>query len=430
MKREYAPYVFPDTPSIEGKPKEQPPVLPMQTAEEEAFSSQVDNIQAVVDKITKAKTLSALSTEVGNIWQIFGEGDWPDAFTGEAWGYPPQTIGGVDNVIWCTMTAGVLDNYVVGGKFYSGAGGVMHDVSGIAINANAAASYLRFLGDINTGVEIARLDATEEGHPSFRSNLYVRAVPAGGPYVNTRIILAADVITTIDGVFTGDGSGLTNLNLIPDVARLTPIETDFLNNTDVASYPWSSGAGADGTRTWGTAVDHPGYMIMSSSATANSGWYVCLVTTMVLLNGGEVSTHIFQMKTVTAQTLARHGFFKPIGAFATPTDGAWINVAGATVSGKTSAASAASTTASTYTLLVDTWYRGVVTVNADATLVTFELYTKVDGVMTSVWTDTLATNIPTAIIGQGSLVLFNGTTAAVRMWLDWLSLHSTKTLVR
>jgi hypothetical protein len=81
---------------------------------------------------------------------------------------------------------------------------------------------------------------------------------------------------------------------------------------------------------------------------------------------------------------------------AAPTDGVWLEIVGngtgVVISGKTASNSTSSTTSSTYTLAISTWVSATVEINSNASLVTYTLRSEAGAV---IWTDTLATNIPT-----------------------------------
>ena len=74
--------------------------------------------------------------------------------------------------------------------------------------------------------------------------------------------------------------------------------------------------------------------------------------------------------------------------------------------GKTSNNSARSTTATSYALAINTWYKLTITMNADATVATFAVHSEAGALL---WTDTLNTNIPTAA-GRETDFLINGDT--------------------
>lgn len=141
---------------------------------------------------------------------------------------------------------------------------------------------------------------------------------------------------------------------------------------------------------------HPGVWTMSDSTTANGGFRFVSNTTAILISGGERHTAIFKPVSAATTVSVRTGYSDSFTNTA-PTNGVWINMVGDgtgwTISGKTRNNSSESTTGTTYTAAVSTWYRGTIEINAGATLVTYALYNDAG---TQLWTDTLATNIPTA----------------------------------
>lgn len=141
----------------------------------------------------------------------------------------------------------------------------------------------------------------------------------------------------------------------------------------------------------------PGRWVWSSSASANSGAFCTFGATAApnafLLSPGD--TYRFELQfsiTTTTNTTLRIGFNDTVNENA-PVDGAWINVAGTTLTGMTSSNSSASTTATNFTVSAGTSYRAVVKASG-ATLVTFELWAVPAGAG-PLWSDSLATNIPT-----------------------------------
>jgi hypothetical protein len=90
-------------------------------------------------------------------------------------------------------------------------------------------------------------------------------------------------------------------------------------------------------------------------------------------------------------SLVRAGFHTSTAATA-PTDGVWIEIVDGVLTGRTANNSASSTTASSYTLTTAVAYVLSISVNAAGTLATYRVLNETG---TQLWTDTLATNIPT-----------------------------------
>jgi hypothetical protein len=156
---------------------------------------------------------------------------------------------------------------------------------------------------------------------------------------------------------------------------------------------WNSGTINSGTvgNSEGTAK-HPGIIRhVSHASNANSGSKTMSAINSILLGGGEKASFIFETAATIAGVTRRIGFHDAIDNNA-PTDGVYFRIIDGTIVGMTANNGTASTSASNYTVAQDTWYRGVITLNTDATLATFTLFA--DDSTTVLWTDTLSTNIP------------------------------------
>jgi hypothetical protein len=199
-----------------------------------------------------------------------------------------------------------------------------------------------------------------------------------------------------------------------DAIRKKPIYySDFagLSSSNMID-PFSGIAIASGTINAPNAgrvtASHPGQVRLRSSTTTNSGYTVALNTAQILLGGGEVFECIWMPEVFTATT-TRMGFLDTSSS-ADAADGAYIEIDSAGVAtGKTATANTRSSTGTTYTLTVATWYRSRVTVNAGATSITFEIFNDSG---TLLWTDTLTTNIPTAT-GRETGAAINTTNSGV-----------------
>lgn len=155
--------------------------------------------------------------------------------------------------------------------------------------------------------------------------------------------------------------------------------------------------------------------------------------TSLLIAGTETTDFIFRPQ-ILADTTIRMGFIDSYTSTA-PTNGVYIEMAqvggvDGVIVGKTSDNSVRSTTGTSYTLTTLTWYRFRITVNAAASLVTYELFSDA-GVL--LWSDTLATNIPTGATrytGHGIVATNSGTTAVLLCDLDYQCFAITRTLTR
>jgi hypothetical protein len=171
-----------------------------------------------------------------------------------------------------------------------------------------------------------------------------------------------------------------------DLLNLPSFEAGF-TKTDVSSGVTSALA---------PLANHPGLATIAARAVPAglSGVTFHCGLSSILIAGGEVATVIFKTAGLAGASI-RAGFIDSASADAT--DGAYcemIQVGGVdgTLVGKTAAAAARSTTASSFVMSASTWYRITVQVNATATLVTFSLF---DSTGALIWSDSLNSNIPT-----------------------------------
>jgi hypothetical protein len=245
-----------------------------------------------------------------------------------------------------------------------------------------------------------------------------------------------------------DHDGLNNLDYASAAhTGFSPNPHDYTNHVGVFwenehLYPYQTQTGApwyyipvnSGTLGSNIAIaDHPGIAIVSSSTSANSGAASMLWITSLLIAGTETTDFIIQPQTLAGTTI-RLGFIDSYTSTA-PTNGVYLEMAqvggvDGVIVGKTSDNSVRSTTATSYTLVTTTWYRLRVTLNADASLATFTLLSAAGAVL---WTDTLATNIPTGATrytGHGIVATNSGTTAVQLVHIDYQSLAITRTLTR
>jgi hypothetical protein len=242
---------------------------------------------------------------------------------------------------------------------------------------------------------------------------------------------AGDVLTSdgASGVGYSPVPATTN-DVIAAALRTRPFWfVDFTTATGSALWVWTGAAISSATLTGevGSAA-HPGISAMTSSTSANSGYRYLTATDAILIGGGEVFESELSIYTTTNTTI-RVGFLDTTTS-ADPTDGAWINIAGTTLSGKTANNTSISTTGTTYTVSTDTWYRVKVVVNSAASRVDFFAYTAAGA---ELWTNNLTTNIPTAAgreTGSGTIATNSGTSTVDVIQWDFLLQYWTKDLVR
>lgn len=197
-------------------------------------------------------------------------------------------------------------------------------------------------------------------------------------------------------------------------------ETECLMSS-AGPTPWYMLAIATGTLANTTpSASHLGIYRITSSTSANSGFYIRTHALSLLLAGSEQSLHWHRPQTLSGTT-RRTGYHDATNVTA-PVDGAYIYQDPSTgkITGRTMAASAGSTTGTDYQLVTNTWYCEKIVVNADATRVDFYLY---DDAGALLWTDFLTTNIPTAYLGHATVVTNSGTTAVDLDDVDYMSMR-------
>lgn len=220
----------------------------------------------------------------------------------------------------------------------------------------------------------------------------------------------------------------------PSPKYMKDYDSDFIEQNGIVygSPPWiwsDLAAGGAFSSIAGTP-DHPGIIRASSAAINATGACIYLYASAFLIAGGEETTIIFSPQTANAQIESRFGFLD-VFTNAAPTDGVWMNLLNTTITGKTRSNSAETSTGTTGTIAAGTWYRGEIKVNDDATLVNYYLYDCLTQAL--LWSDTVATNIPTAVgreVGHGAVSYRTNNIAAVLMYYDYLSLVCKRPLTR
>lgn len=174
------------------------------------------------------------------------------------------------------------------------------------------------------------------------------------------------------------------------------IEWEFWTSTPPA--PWAYGAISGGSASGVSATSHhPGSIRVLSGSPANSGYYWVAANNNLILSGKEQADFVFKTASSWTSRMNRFGFQDSI-TIMLPTDGAYLDMNGRYLTGKTRAGGAGSTTGTGYNLSANTWYRVRIIVNSNASLITFLLYSAAGS---QLWTNTLSTNIPTAATGFG-----------------------------
>ena len=235
----------------------------------------------------------------------------------------------------------------------------------------------------------------------------------------------------------GGGSGITDIDTLLAYTRVRPFYyTDFLGvagaTTVEACYPFDYVALNSGTQAK-VASDqhHPGILRLTSSTTANSGGRIQTDTTAFRIGGGEIFEIIFQHLVASGtNTTLRFGFLDTTSN-SDAVDGVYFEIPANSLNivGKTASNSTRSTTSTSYTLTINTWYRAKLSITTAR--VDFYLY---DDAGNLLWTDYLTTNIPTASgreTGAGIVATNSGTTATNLINIDWMAIwFKDRTLTR
>lgn len=195
--------------------------------------------------------------------------------------------------------------------------------------------------------------------------------------------------------------------------------------------PYGIGQLASGSVAAAAEANHPGIMVISSSASVDSGYALfSLATSGLLIAGGEHYEEIFSISSVT-NTVHYIGLIDAVTATA-PVDGVFVSVAATTgvMTGYASNNSTTTATGTTYTLSLSTWYRIVVDIASDASSATFSLYNSSG---TLLWSDTVASNIPVTAgreTGIGSLHYVTSGGVQEIAKIDWCWFNINRTLTR
>lgn len=245
--------------------------------------------------------------------------------------------------------------------------------------------------------------------------------------------MAANTIKSNNTASSADPSDNTLSAIMRRSSRLNPFwRTDFDNpNGAQLTDTWIGSAISSGTQNGlsGTAsTNHPGQVRVRCSATSGSGFRFQTDVAAFRVGGGEFFELIFYVHNISAETI-RFGLLDTTTS-ADATDGCYIEIptTGSLV-GKTANGGSRSTTATSVSISLATWYRATITVDAGATAVAFRLYDE-SGTQLFAPTD-LSTNIPTAA-DTGSGVVLTSTNGAARdiATLDYMYMDIDRVLTR
>lgn len=230
-------------------------------------------------------------------------------------------------------------------------------------------------------------------------------------------------ITKIGGA-KGDATDSRETQFMTDFTHTNQVQNDFLMSIigTGSLFTTAAVAGAMGP-------NHPGVVQWRSGTTAGGGVQCSTLTGAFRIGGGEQWDVNFYTAPVFTTITWRSGASDSITS-AAPVDGVYFEMsASGAIVGKTMNNSVGSTTATLATLAASTYYHGRISINADATLVTFSVYSDAGALLGSA---TLNTNIPTANLretGWLTIITSSGTVAIELGHLDRMKMSNPGRIV-
>lgn len=210
----------------------------------------------------------------------------------------------------------------------------------------------------------------------------------------------------------------------------------FESVTAAYNEPWAPVAIALGTTTLvaGTA-NHPGVASLRSSANVSSGYsFQISGTTTYLLDSDYTTQTSFKPFAKTGNVTNIKFGFMDVFTINLPVDAVYFNISqidsvNFTVMGIARNNNAQTKTSSNYLIKSGTWYGLEIYINSP-TLATFNLYNETE----LLWTDTVASNIPTTTGRETSNAFIahtiGGTTLQTLAYIDYISVGINRTLER
>ncbi len=374
-----------------------------------------------------------------------------------ALGYGAQATGGYGCIaIGPNSTASGTSGFAMGYQSSAAAYGI-----GLGASANSSANYANALGfksaasgvsatAIGCGATTAGQDGpTASGRNSIAIGGYNAVTTSVGAIASAEnaVAIGAGCSNAVANSFKvgGDINHTfldTSLDVTNDIKNNSiPVkhkqfwETDFMRT--VITDPWYMAAIQSGTRGHtGTSsylnTNTPGVVFFRSHATTdNSGYSVRTDVNALQLGGNEKAHFIFLHSQSNSNIQSTLGFYS--SDTQTESDAVCFKIDQLTLKGHTASNSVRSDTDTTYDTSINTWYNAYITLNDDATEVTFELWDSPK--TTLLWTDTLTNNIPTAagrFVGHGAKYLWatNDGTAQISLYMDYMSLEINRVLNR
>jgi len=199
-------------------------------------------------------------------------------------------------------------------------------------------------------------------------------------------------------------------------------------------YPWQINAVGTGTCVPAPGeANHPGIVSLRAAVPANSGISIPLAVDAFLIGGHCEAIFIIRPQLLAGATI-RCGW-QDTKTSADNVDGCYfemttVALVPGTIVGKCASNSNRTTTATSFVLVTNTWYRLHLAVNVDATLVTFTLKSEVGATL---WTDTVNANIPTGAgrnTGHGLIATNGAGGVATIVDVDYIHAGVHRTLVR
>ena len=277
-------------------------------------------------------------------------------------------------------------------------------------------------------ISVHNFDASGNAPPQT----HTQAVANGG----TGAVTAQSAINTLSNVAgatneyvltkdTASGNAIFKIGVASNKFHFSAIECLHTSSIE----PWVETPLIGGTKASKAGIaNHPGIFQINCLAAINSGYCYAINEQALLIAGSEITEFIFNV-VITTNTRVRLGF-QDSTTVTLPTDGVVLRITGDIIEGVTYNNTITSTTTTSYTIVANTWYRGKIVVNANATQVNFYLYNEAG---TQLWTNNLTTNIPTATgreTGHGIIVYTIGEAAQEIFNLDYMNIYNSKLLVR
>ena len=211
------------------------------------------------------------------------------------------------------------------------------------------------------------------------------------------------------------------------------VECECFSNTTPGAGEFASGAvnGGSCINSGLANANHPGVIAFRDAATtANSGFRMTALSDSIIIGGGELAVSVFNLRSARSTQTVRFGILETTDN-TTPTKGVWLemvgNGTGVVITGKTVNGGAITSSGTTYTAAVSTWYSARIELTS-ASSATFTVY---NASGTSLWTDTIATAVPTGATGFG-IIAYDASAdgPTVMLDLDYIRFEINRTLTR